>query len=492
MQRLMEVLDKLGRPKVALVGDFMLDHYLYGDSERISPEAPVPILEVVNRESRPGGAASVAVNILALGGKVACVGIVGQDAAGEELLAILASAGAEISSLIRLPGRPTTVKERLIGLAQHRHRQQMLRVDQEARGAVPKEVLGTVRTLLRSAIRDCQCLALEDHDKGLFSDAATPQWIADARSAGVPVVVDPARVSDYRRYRGATMLTPNRFEAALASGIQITDEESLARCAQRLVTAADAEAVVITLDKEGAYLARRGERGTHIRTRQRTVYDVTGAGDAVLAMLAVAIGGGCDWEQAVALANLAGGLEVERFGVVPVSRDEIVDSLRGIVGLRSGKVVLRERLAEEVARRRAAGETVVFTNGCFDLLHMGHVRYLQRGREQGSCLIVAINSDDSARRLKGPGRPVIGQNERAEMLAALECVDYVTIFEEDTPEPLLKLLRPDVLVKGGSTGEIVGQQFVEGCGGKVMKMDLVEGLSTTEIINRILSNRDEK
>jgi len=281
MQRLMEVLDKLGRPKVALVGDFMLDHYLYGDSERISPEAPVPILEVVNRESRPGGAASVAVNILALGGKVACVGIVGQDAAGEELLAILASAGAEISSLIRLPGRPTTVKERLIGLAQHRHRQQMLRVDQEARGAVPKEVLGTVRTLLRSAIRDCQCLALEDHDKGLFSDAATPQWIADARSAGVPVVVDPARVSDYRRYRGATMLTPNRFEAALASGIQITDEESLARCAQRLVTAADAEAVVITLDKEGAYLARRGERGTHIRTRQRTVYDVTGAGDAV-------------------------------------------------------------------------------------------------------------------------------------------------------------------------------------------------------------------
>jgi len=169
-----------------------------------------------------------------------------------------------------------------------------------------------------------------------------------------------------------------------------------------------------------------------------------------------------------------------------------VDSLRGIVGLRSGKVVLRERLAEEVARRRAAGETVVFTNGCFDLLHMGHVRYLQRGREQGSCLIVAINSDDSARRLKGPGRPVIGQNERAEMLAALECVDYVTIFEEDTPEPLLKLLRPDVLVKGGSTGEIVGQQFVEGCGGKVMKMDLVEGLSTTEIINRILSNRDEK
>jgi len=482
----MERLQRLGRPRVVLVGDFMLDRYVYGDSHRISPEAPVPVLRVLERESRPGGAGSVAVNILALGGEVCCVGVVGQDAAGGELLDMLAVAGAETSALVRLPGRPTIVKQRLVGLAQHRHRQQMLRMDEEPTEPLPREAQATLRGSLRSVLAGCACLAVEDYDKGLLTENSAPAMIQDAAAAGVPVVVDPAPIRDYGRYRGATVVTPNRVEAGLAGGVDITDEDSLRRCAERLLAATGAQAVVITLDKEGAYLARPGG-GKRIPARPRSVYDVTGAGDAVLAMLAVAIAGGCELAEAVALANVAGGLEVEHFGVVPISRQEVADELRRMVGLRSGKVVSRRRLAEEVARRRQAGETVVFTNGCFDLLHLGHVRYLQQSRELGSCLVVAINSDDSARRLKGPTRPVIGQDERAEMLAALECVDFVTIFDEDTPEALLELLRPDVLTKGGSTGAIVGHQFVEGYGGKVVKLDLVEGLSTTEIINRILT-----
>ena len=486
MGPLIEVVERFGSPRIALVGDFMLDRYLYGDADRISPEAPVPVLQVARRESRPGGAGSVATSIQALGGQVSCIGIVGQDEAGEELMGYLSAAGAEAAALTRLAGRPTTLKQRLVGLAQHRHRQQMLRLDEESVAPLPESVLAGLRGSLRSVLPRCRAVALEDHDKGVFCEAATPQWIADARAAGVPVIVDPARIGDYRRYRGASVITPNRLEASLASGIEITDDDSLRRSAERLLLSAEAEAVVITLDKDGALLARPGQAGMRIPTRQRRVYDVAGAGDAVLAMLAVALAEGCALPEAVALANVAGGLEVERFGVVPIGREEVVDELRHMVGLRGGKVRPRGQLAEEVARRRRRGEIIVFTNGCFDLLHMGHVRYLQQAREQGSCLIVAINSDDSVRRLKGPSRPVIGQDERAEMLGALECVDYVTIFEEDTPMPLLELLKPDVLVKGGTTPVIVGKEFVEGYGGKVLNVGLVEGLSTTEIINRIV------
>lgn len=490
MHHLIEVIEKTDSPRIALVGDYMLDKYLYGDSDRVSPEAPVLVLRVMGGESRGGGAASVASNILSLGGQVCCVGLVGQDPAGEELLSQLAGDGAETATLTRLAGWQTTVKQRVVGLARHRHRQQMLRLDEEPLDPLPKSAHATIRASLRSVVRDCQLVALADYDKGILNDADTPQLIADARSAGAAVIVDPAAVDDYRRYRGANIITPNRFEAALASGIEISDDDSLARCAERIMLAADAEAVIITLDKEGAYLARRGQEGLRMPTRQRAVYDVAGAGDAVLAMLSVAVAGGAELEDALALANVAGGLEVEHFGVVSITRAEVVDELQRMVSLRSGKVLPRKRLAEEVKHRRGRGDTIVFTNGCFDLLHMGHVRYLQQARQLGSCLIVAINSDESARRLKGPARPVIGADERAEMLASLECVDYVTVFEEDTPEALLERLKPEILVKGGSTGAIVGAKYVKGYGGEVVKLDLVKGLSTTEIIERILETHD--
>jgi D-beta-D-heptose 7-phosphate kinase/D-beta-D-heptose 1-phosphate adenosyltransferase len=487
MQALVEILSKFGSPRVLLVGDLMLDRYVYGNVERINPEAPVPVLQTVRRESRIGGAGNVAAAVTALGGGVHCVGVIGKDAAGEELASLLSAAGTRTTGLIRLGERPTAVKTRYVGLAQHRSPQQMLRVDEESVEPLPEHMQNTMRSAVRAELGGANIVALEDYNKGVLTDELTPMLIADARKAGKCVIADPACIPDYRRYRGATLLKPNRYEASLASGMKIAGDADLAEASRRLLDIAEADAILITLDREGAYLYRRDAKtGVRIpHRRPRSVYDVSGAGDVTLAVLAVAVAEGCSYEQAAELANVAGGLEVERFGIVPIRRQEIADELHRMIGLRVDKTLERNKLAEELARRRREGETVVFTNGCFDLLHLGHVHYLQQARELGSCLVVAINSDASVRRLKGESRPVIGQNERAGMLAALECVDYVTIFDEDTPRELLELLRPEILAKGGTTPVVVGREIVEGYGGKVMTLDKVDGLSTTDIIRRI-------
>jgi D-beta-D-heptose 7-phosphate kinase/D-beta-D-heptose 1-phosphate adenosyltransferase len=487
MQELIDRLEGFGSPRILLAGDFMLDRYVFGDAERLSPEAPVPVLNVVRSETRPGGASNVASAMIALGAKVVCVGLIGADPPGEELKAMLAGMGAQTSGLVRINDRRTTIKTRYVGLAQHRHAQQMLRVDLETCGPIANTVAMTLRAAARGELKNCRVLAIEDYDKGVLNDATAPQIIEDARKAGLKVIVDPARIGDFRRYRGATLIAPNRREAEASSGISITDDASLQRAGRAILLAADAEIVLIKLDKEGAFLLTKDGQGARIPTRPRSVYDVTGAGDEVLAMLAVALAEGCSPRQAVELANVAGGLEVERFGAVPIAKEEVLAELRRIGGLRGGKVMARRQLADELAKRRQRGEKIVFTNGCFDLLHMGHLRYLRQARQQGACLVVAINSDESVRRLKGPSRPVIGQEERAEMLGAMECVDYVTIFSEDTPEALLKLLRPDMLVKGGTTDVVVGREIVEGYGGQVLILDKAEGLSTTRIIDKIMA-----
>ncbi|MCE5278900.1 MAG: D-glycero-beta-D-manno-heptose 1-phosphate adenylyltransferase [Planctomycetaceae bacterium] len=484
MDRLVSILERFGRPRVALVGDFMLDRYIYGNVDRLSPEAPVPVLNVGRREVHPGGAASVAAAMLALDAEVCCVGVIGKDSHGEELVRLLGE--ADTMSLMRLYDRCTTVKCRYVGLAQHRHAQQMLRVDEEQAGELPEEVGNRLVAALRGVVQGCKVVALQDYDKGVLTDTTAPEFINVARKAGADVVVDPARIRSYRRYLGATLLTPNRYEAELASGVTITDEESMARAAREIIREAEAQAVIITLDREGAFLFTREGVARRIATKPRSVYDVTGAGDEVLAMMAVAIANRCNLTDAVELANVAGGLEVERFGVVPITRDEVLAELHKMIGLRGSKVLARRSLLHELARLRQGGHTIVFTNGCFDLLHMGHVRYLAQARTMGTALVVAINSDESVQRLKGPSRPIIPAAERAEMLGALECVDYVTIFDEDTPETLLELIKPDILVKGGTTAVIVGQDIVENYGGRVLTLQQVEGLSTTAIIGRIM------
>jgi len=495
MHTLIERLEKFGSPRVLVVGDFMLDRYVYGQADRLSQEAPVPVLRALRNESLAGGAGNVAAALLALGAEAFCIGTIGHDAAGEELKGLLVNAGARISGLVRLNKYATTVKTRYVGLAQHRNPQQLLRVDSEDPAAITETVRNTLRAAVKSELRSTKTVVIQDYDKGALRDSNCPAIIADARKAGCTVIVDPARIRDYRRYVGATLLKPNRYEAELISGISITDDASLERAAKQIILTVDLEAVAISLDKDGLYLMIKNGRGRRFAPhRELTVFDITGAGDVLVAMLAMAVNEGCDFEQAAALANIAGGLAVERFGAVPIPKDEILEELRRLSGLRGRKVFARKQLADELARRRRTGDKIVFTNGVFDLLHMGHLRYLRQARQLGECLVVAINSDASARRLKGPTRPVVGQEERAEMLGALECVDYVTIFDEDTPKPLLELLKPDILVKGGSTAEVVGREIVQKYGGKVMKMDLVAGMSTTDLINRILAsnNRDEK
>ena len=491
MQALIERIEQFGHPRVVVVGDFMLDRYVYGDVERINPEAPVPVLRKVRQESVVGGAGRVAAATIALGGTPVCVGIVGADDGAAELKDLLG--GAETDGLLARPDRPTAVKTRYVGLAQHRNAQQMFRVDEEATAPMDGEIAADLLAAVKRLAGKADILVLEDYGKGVLNAETAPPFVAAAREAGLRVLVDPACIEDYSLYAGVTLLTPNRYEAELASGIEIVDDASLEAAGRAILETTRAELLVITLDREGAYLIGADTPGQLFpHSHPRSVYDVSGAGDVVLAALAVGLAGGCNSAEAVDLANVAAGLEVERFGFVPITRQDVIDELHHLIGLREGKVVSREFLAAQVAVRRNRGEKIVFTNGCFDLLHAGHVRYLQQARQLGQCLILAVNSDDSVRRLKGADRPIIPEDERAEMLAALECVDFVTIFDEDTPEALLALLKPDVLAKGGTTPVVVGREIVEAAGGDVLTLDPVEGTSTTAIIDRILENHDDK
>lgn len=486
MLDLIGFIESLDRPRVAVFGDLALDRYTHGLCDAVSPEAPVPVLRVVRRENRLGGAAGAAANVLALGGQVACVGVVGEDAAGDELLRTLAGLGGDVTSVLRIPGRPTTTRERLIGLAQRRHPQQLLRVDEGETARLADDVLDRVLAGVRAALRETDVLVVKDGGAGVVHERLLPEVMAAARAAEVPVIVDPVRDGGFARYRGATLLTPNREEAEQAAGQAILDDASLERVAARLAEEAQAAGMLITLGAEGSYLKLAGEPGQRVLTEPRRVYDVTGAGEAVLAMLAVARAGGADWDAAAALANVAGGLEVERFGAVPIRRAELLAELVRLKRQQHGKVVTREELLLEVRRLRAAGKRIVWTNGCFDIIHAGHAEYLNYARRQGDALVVAINSDASVRRNKGPNRPIVGEEDRAEVLAGLECVDYVVVFDGDTPLDLIQQVRPDVLVKGAQwAGAVVGQEFVESTGGRVVLAPMRENRSTTNIIERI-------
>ncbi len=485
---IMKTVENLGCPTILLLGDFMLDRYITGDIERISSEAPVPIMKVLGQRSVPGGAGSVAANIRALGGRVMCAGIVGDDDAGAELCRKLSLTGANIDHLITLPGRPTALKERYIGLAQHRHGQQLLRVDRESSAALPESIVDGVLSIAEELLSQVDAVCLEDYDKGLLSGRLCQAMIELAKKGGKKVLVDPARISDYSKYAGADLICPNHVEAGLAAGCVIKDERSAAESARKLAEQSDFSAVVITMNKEGAYLLEKKGEGRMIGTRGREIYDVAGAGDAVLAALAVAVASGCDTSRAVALANAAGGLVVEKPGTATVSRQEILADLLAQRTAFTGKVCTADRVAEELKQYRTIGQSIVFTNGCLVVLHTGHVSLLAQARTKGDVLVVGLNSDESIRTNKGPDRPVCTEQQRASVLAALESVDYVVIFNETEPIELLKEFRPDILVKGEDCIQrgVVGRELVEGYGGRVEMVPMVSGCSTTNIIKTIL------
>jgi D-beta-D-heptose 7-phosphate kinase/D-beta-D-heptose 1-phosphate adenosyltransferase len=487
-ENLLKAITNLGSPKVLVVGDFMLDVYIYGDAVKISPEAPVPVLKIAETEHRCGGAGSVAANLAALGAKAYCLGIIGDDQDGEILKTKLIEAGANVDSLFRAVNHPTISKQRLIGLAQHLHRQQLIRMDRESAEPFSDELNESVLAAYKERLPDVDLVCLQDYNKGLLSDSLCRQMIRLSKQANKKVLVDPCLTSDYSKYAGATAVTPNREESSAAAGFELINAEMTSKAAGYLFQTLRLEAVVITLDKEGAYL-KTGKKGLMIPTRPRSVYDVTGAGEMVLAMLAATLAAGCDYETAVQLSNIASGIEVEKFGTSTVTIEEITDEIAGQNRVTRGKILTVDSLLNELARHRRKKRTIVFTNGCFDVLHRGHIEYLKFCRQQGDVVVVGLNSDSSVKIIKGPDRPINNQHDRASLLAVLEMVDYITIFSEPKPIELIEKVRPDVLVKGEdwAVKGVVGREFVESYGGKVALAPLVENKSSTATIEKIKS-----
>jgi D-beta-D-heptose 7-phosphate kinase/D-beta-D-heptose 1-phosphate adenosyltransferase len=479
---------RLGQPRVLVIGDVMLDRYVWGDAARISQEAPVILLQADRREERLGGASSVAMMLAALGARVTLAGVVGDDAAGREARALAEGMGIDCEPVLADPGRPTTVKERYIGRAQHRHPQQMLRVDFEVRDRLSAEVEAELSAHLARQTRRADVVLISDYDKGVCTPGLLASALSHARARGVRTVADPVRGGDYRKYHGCSAITPNRLEAGLATGRTIHTLADAYQAGRELRERLDLEAAIITLDRDGMALSHADGREQHFPTRPRQVYDITGAGDMVMAVLGMALAAGAEYGQAIRLANIAGGLEVEKIGVATVTREEILNDLHsGGVGRTAAKVLTRSAVAEEVRRCRALGQRIVFTNGCFDILHAGHVQYLAEARAQGDVLVVGLNSDSSVRGLKGPTRPHNPAEARAAVLAALESVSLVTVFDEPDPLSLILELRPDVLVKGAdyARSQVVGGDLVEQWGGRVHLAALRDGYSTTRLLSRL-------
>ena len=485
------------RPRVLLVGDVMLDRYVWGDVERISPEAPIPILRIERQEHRLGGAGSVASMLSALGAETILAAVTGDDEEGRTVAALLDNLEINRRLVLVVDDRGTTVKERLLGRAQHRYPHQMMRVDRECAAPISAPSADLLLAGIARCLDEVDLVLVSDYDKGVCKGDMFPRLIELARAAGVPVVADPVKDADYRRYAGCTCITPNRAEASRALGIRITTPQEGLDAAGKLLDFG-VQSVIVTLDRDGMAWADRNGHAQLFPARPRQVCDITGAGDMVLSVLGYMLAAGADAASAIEVANVAGGLEVERLGVVPLSRREILSELdhadHGYMVPAAGQKLLpMEQLAPTLERLRLAGKRIVMTNGCFDLLHPGHVASLAGARKQGDCLLVAVNSDRSVRQIKGPGRPVIDEQGRAEMLAALACVDYVVIFDEASVAGLVDRVRPDVLVKADhyTTEQVVGHESVLRRGGRVVSVPTKPHYSTTDLIERIrnLSSR---
>jgi D-beta-D-heptose 7-phosphate kinase / D-beta-D-heptose 1-phosphate adenosyltransferase len=489
---LIERVQNLGQPRVLVVGDVMLDRYIWGDAARISQEAPVLLLQADRREERLGGASSVATLLRALGAKVMLAGVVGSDHDGRRIGEMLTDLGVDPEGVLIDPDRPSTVKERYIGRAQARHPQQIIRVDYEARSPLSAGIEEEMARVLAQKLRQADIVLVSDYDKGVCTPGLLAHLISLAQRWGLKVLADPIPGQDYRKYHGCTALTPNRLEAGLATGRTLQSVSDAFEAGEQLRASLDLAAAIITLDKEGMVLCQGDGRRRHFPTRPRQVYDITGAGDMVLAVLGMVLASGADYDLAIRLANVAGGLEVEKVGVATVTRDEILRDLlhagtEGGGGDGLEKLLDRPALLHELASRRRLGQRVAFTNGCFDVIHAGHVQYLREARAQADLLVVGLNSDAGVRALKGGDRPVNGAEARASVLNGLAAVDYVTVFDDLTPLDLIRAVRPDVLVKGADyhRDEVVGAEYVGSYGGRVHLASLREGLSTTRILQRL-------
>lgn len=477
---------KLGgqRPEILVVGDLMLDRYVSGDCERISPEAPVQVVDVSEEHVTLGGAGNVVANVISLGVRASVAGVVGDGHKRPVLMGLVKELGANSGHVIAEVGRRVTEKTRIVAAGQ-----QVVRFDVEDRRAISEASEDALISGLSDAIGGVDVVVLSDYGKGVLTPRVCRAIVDGAREVGVPVLCDP-KGSDWSKYEGAFAATPNRKEAAAMAGIDSIDEGVLPRMGELLRQRYSFDHVLITLGDKGMF-ASDGNHGEFIPTVAREVFDVTGAGDTVIAALAVALACDVDFAPASRFANAAAGIAVGKLGTSAISLDEVQRFVMERGPRAHEKIKTRGAIEQVCAELRNSGKRLVFTNGCFDALHVGHITLLEEASSLGDVLIVGLNTDSSARRLK-PGRPVNSQGDRARMLSAVESVDYVVLFDEDTPYELVRSLRPDVIVKGGDyePDQIVGADLVLEHGGEVHVVPLVDGYSTTGTIEHMLERTD--
>ena len=483
-QRLAATLAALPNTRILVVGDLILDRYADGRAQRVSPEAPVLVFEFESERYLLGGACNVAANLRELGASASVLGAIGDDEAGRQLRGLLEQADIDTQALVVDRTRPTTRKTRYVAKTL-----QVLRVDEESRAPVGGAAEAAILTILGQRPFPWKSVLLSDYGKGVLTPRVIQAAVAAARSQGGVVVVDP-KGKDYSIYRGVDLLTPNREEAEAATGVSIRGTGDLHRAAQRLREITGTKTAVVTLGKDGIFFER--EDGSHqiIPTEARQVFDVTGAGDTVVAVLTFCRAAGVGLEDSLRLANHAAGITVGKLGTWAPSRAEILARLAEAPGPGGGKVLTPEQAREVGNRLRAEGRRLVFTNGCFDILHAGHCDYLAKARGYGDALMVGVNTDESVRRQqKGPGRPINGLDDRMAVLEALAAVDYVVPFGDDTPKALIEAVTPAVLAKGEDWRDkgVVGREWVEAHGGQVVLVPLVAGRSTTSVVEKIRS-----
>lgn len=491
---LVHILSNIGRPNILLIGDFMLDKYVWGEVKRISQEAPIPVLNVTSEEIRPGGAGSVANNLAHLGANVYCYGVIGMDDEGKRLLNNLNDLCVETDGIIQVQDRPTTVKVRMMGHLQSAGKgiQQLLRIDYERTDCIEDEKQSEIINKIESRSRHVDIILISDMNKGVLSNRILEAVIRLGKGHDIPVIVDPRLTDDYAIYKGATAITPNRFETKLSTGISITDTLSMKTAGNKLLQECLFEYVVITADKDGMFLCGRNGESVLIPTVPKDVYDVSGAGDMVLSVFGFVVGSRNSFETAAIIANVAAGIEVGKIGAVPISKSEILSELMGGANPLYTKIKVLDELEVALDKHRRNKEKIVFTNGCFDILHIGHIEYLKFSKQQGDVMVIGLNTDRSVREQKGEKRPFVSEDERARLVSALEDVDYVIMFDELTPDNLIRRVKPDVLVKGEDwrVKGVVGREFVESYGGKVILAPLVNNVSTTDIVSRILEREN--
>jgi D-beta-D-heptose 7-phosphate kinase / D-beta-D-heptose 1-phosphate adenosyltransferase len=470
------------RPKILVVGDLILDEYIWGSVQRISPEAPVPILETRSENLALGGAANVANNLVGLGCEVHLCGAIGQDEKGDKLLKTIHDRSIQTEGIFRFVHRPTTSKMRIIA-----HNQQVLRVDKEDNRPITEETEKKLIQYINQVIPGMDGVICSDYHKGILTEKVIKAVTHRAQKSQKSVIVDP-KSSDFSLYKGATVITPNLREVARSVPIKIEDKADLGRAAEYLLSLTKAQAILITQGKDGMSLYQNKEKLVSIPTVAKEVFDVTGAGDTVISVFSMAVFVGFDYEEAAWLSNMAASVVVGKVGTAVVTLTEINEFLQEEL-LRTSRTVLElEELKKIISMAKSTDKKVVFTNGCFDIIHGGHIEFLKKAKSMGDILIVGLNTDQSVKKLKGENRPIKNEQERANILSALKYIDYITLFGETTPEKLIREIRPDILVKGNDykIDEVVGREIVEGYGAKVELIPIVHGHSTTNTLEKIM------